>query len=280
VDEGGVVDLTVGSDLVVAGDLLDDVFLDDDPAPLPPGRRRQGSNASEIHRRRLLSSLTRIMAEKGYSATRVADISRGAKVSSRTFYEHFTDKAEAFLAAYVLAGSLLLEQIIRATAVCDTWEDRIVIGFRSYLDALDKHPAVTRLFLFHIPGESEVIRRDKTRNIERWSELLVEQVRQARIEDARMRAVTHELTPTLAYAVVSAVNEMVLHGIEQGVPASSMLGPCLTIFGGAVNEQSHEFARLMGERAGRPALDSLLERARTVLGYAEPTAASGSPGSH
>ncbi len=245
-------------------DLIEELFPEGEPAALRPGRRRQGSNSSEIHRGRLLTSLTHTMAEKGYAATRVADISRAARVSSRTFYEHFADKADAFLAAYVLAGDVLFQQVKEITDDCDDWGDRIMAGFRTYLASLDKHPAVTRLFLFETPGESDVIRPDKVRILEKFSRFLVEHIARARAEDERLRAVTRELTPELAYGVVVGVNEMVLRGLEHGRTAMSMLEPCLVLYGSAVNASSHEFARLMLERSGGRELEELLDRERAL----------------
>jgi AcrR family transcriptional regulator len=69
------------------------VTLVDEDTPLPRGgRRRQES------RRRLMEAARRLFVERGYHATRPQDIAREAEVGNGTFYLHFTDKRDIFLA--------------------------------------------------------------------------------------------------------------------------------------------------------------------------------------
>ncbi len=49
---------------------------------------------------RLEAALAVSGREKGLAATTIADVARLAGTSKRTFYEHFTDKEECFLALY------------------------------------------------------------------------------------------------------------------------------------------------------------------------------------
>ena len=51
-------------------------------------------------RERLLEAAVRVVAEKGYAATTVADLTREAGISRTTFYGMFEDKEGCFLAAY------------------------------------------------------------------------------------------------------------------------------------------------------------------------------------
>ena len=43
-------------------------------------------------RERIVTALVDTVAERGYNATTVANITKAASVSRRTFYEHFADK--------------------------------------------------------------------------------------------------------------------------------------------------------------------------------------------
>ena len=60
------------------------------------------------------SALATAAAEKGYAATTIADIVRHARVSKRTFYEHFADKEACLLAGYQHISDLLME-VLRNT---------------------------------------------------------------------------------------------------------------------------------------------------------------------
>ncbi len=63
---------------------------------------------------RLLEAVGRAVADKGYAATTIDDIVRGAGVSKKTFYEHFRDKEDCFVAAYEAAADALLRARARA----------------------------------------------------------------------------------------------------------------------------------------------------------------------
>ena len=51
--------------------------------------------------------MIRVVGSKGYKATSVADVIEEAGTSRTTFYKHFEDKHECFLAAY----DMLVERV-------------------------------------------------------------------------------------------------------------------------------------------------------------------------
>ena len=61
------------------------------------------------HRRRLLDAMSHTVATKGYADTTIADLAAQARVSRRTFYEHFDDKAQCLIALYEAASAQALE---------------------------------------------------------------------------------------------------------------------------------------------------------------------------
>ena len=65
-------------------------------------------------RGRMLGAMADAVASKGYAGTTVADVVAGAGVSRKTFYEHFRDKEECFLAAFDAGVDLLLAAIVGA----------------------------------------------------------------------------------------------------------------------------------------------------------------------
>ena len=52
----------------------------------------------ENQRQRLLSACALLFAEHGYAAVKLSEITKAARVSRRTFYEHFKSKDEAAIA--------------------------------------------------------------------------------------------------------------------------------------------------------------------------------------
>ena len=82
---------------------------------LPPGRH--GLSRKEVarsQRDRILRSIADAVAEHGYVMTPVADVLRRAGVSRETFYEHFANKQECFLAAYDASADTLLASVREA----------------------------------------------------------------------------------------------------------------------------------------------------------------------
>src|SRR5213080_4602099 len=78
----------------------------------PHGLERDVVLASQ--RGRMLGAMADAVASKSYAATTVADVVAGAGVSRKTFYEHFRDKEECFLAAFDAGVGLVLEAITAA----------------------------------------------------------------------------------------------------------------------------------------------------------------------
>jgi AcrR family transcriptional regulator len=66
---------------------------------LSPGKRLPQEEVARNQRERLFAAMVAVVAEKGYEATRVADLLELSGVSRSAFYEHFKDKEECLLAA-------------------------------------------------------------------------------------------------------------------------------------------------------------------------------------
>jgi AcrR family transcriptional regulator len=116
---------------------------DDADPPLdweePPDSRR--SRATLTQRERIVRGAARAAVANGYPALSIPAISAAAGVSNQTFYEHFSNKRDAFLAAFeILAGEAL-----EATAASEPEGSRPeAIGVR--LRALLEHVAGNELF--------------------------------------------------------------------------------------------------------------------------------------
>src|SRR3954447_26186619 len=98
--------------------------------------------AGPAHRARLVAGLAASITEKGYAATTIADVVRHARVSKRTFYEHFADKEDAFLALYSALGDRTLTAIAEAAAGDAPWRERVDASVRAYLELLAEQPVL------------------------------------------------------------------------------------------------------------------------------------------
>jgi AcrR family transcriptional regulator len=114
---------------------------------LRPGPGTPAAEVAENQRRRLFGAMVASVAENGYGATRVSDLSRLSGVSSRSFYDLFPDKRSCFLAAL----DVLLERATEAVAVADqSWRARVRAQFDALAAATVAQPAAARMCLFEV----------------------------------------------------------------------------------------------------------------------------------
>ncbi|MFT3864766.1 MAG: TetR/AcrR family transcriptional regulator [Solirubrobacterales bacterium] len=113
---------------------------------LPPGRHGLPRDfVVHNQRERLIAGLAEAVAEKGYGGTTIADITRHAAVSRRTFYEHFDGKDECFVAAFDTVTEQLRERVDEAFKAEDEWPEAAKAGIAAMLTLLAAEPNLARL---------------------------------------------------------------------------------------------------------------------------------------
>jgi AcrR family transcriptional regulator len=101
----------------------------------------------ENQRGRLISGVIEVVAERGYGAATVTQITEAAKLSRRTFYQQFSNKEDCFVAAYEASIAYLRKATLTAAANQETWPERVRAGLAGLLDALAQGPAIARFVL-------------------------------------------------------------------------------------------------------------------------------------
>ena len=168
---------------------------------------------AESHRTRLTGGLAAAIAEKGYAAATIADVVANARVSKRTFYEHFADKETCFLALYSETTDALLALIGDEVARADGgWDARLATAARAYFGRLAAEPELIRTGLIEIQAAgpaARALRRDVQR---RYADMLRALSEEAAAEDPSVTP----LSPGLATAVVGGIDELMLEAVEAG----------------------------------------------------------------
>lgn len=99
-------------------------------------------------RRRMMDAIAELTADKGYEATKIADIVRRAAVARKTLYDNFDGKEDLFLSA---VDSTLTEMRVVIEEACEqsngngSPQERIVDGLEALLEFISAHPAATRM---------------------------------------------------------------------------------------------------------------------------------------
>jgi AcrR family transcriptional regulator len=120
---------------------------------LPAGRGSLPVEATRfLQRARILDATAQAVAQDGYAATSADRIRRRAGVSSRTFYEHFTDKQDAALWAFDAAATYAVPRIIAAFAAQDAWAAGVDAALQTYLAIMDCDRAWAVLCVVELPG--------------------------------------------------------------------------------------------------------------------------------
>ncbi len=121
------------------------------PDQLPSGRHGLlPSYVAANQRERILSAVVQATAELGYTDMSVEAIIARAGVSRRTFYEHFKNKEDAFLAAYDATVHRLATHVRRAYLQQTTALERLRAGIGAYLQFLATEPEVARMGIVEV----------------------------------------------------------------------------------------------------------------------------------
>lgn len=116
------------------------------PGRLPAGRHglpREYVAANQ--RERIVTALADCVAERGFAATTVTQISKAAGVSRATFYEHFDDKEACFLATYEMVASHLEGLAEEAAEPPAEWPQKLRACLATLLGFLAAEPELARL---------------------------------------------------------------------------------------------------------------------------------------
>lgn len=129
---------------------------------------------SETRRRLILEAMVRVVGRKGYKATSVADVIEEAEVSRTTFYKHFEDKHECFLAAYDLVVERVIDRVI---ADCDgeqAWVERVRVGLATIVEMFALDPELARTAIIEVAAAGADARQRHWNAIVRFTEFLAD----------------------------------------------------------------------------------------------------------
>ena len=177
-------------------------------------------------RARMLDAVVRAVADRGYARVTVADVVGLAGVSRRTFYEHFTDKQECFLAAYQTGVEVIIAGVLAATAeVPDAeWREKLRVGLEAYTRVLASEPEFARTLLIDVLGAG----REAVELRQRLYELFVERFHQLSLQAMEQDPAIAPVPDVFLRALVGGIGELVQqHILREGAETLEELTPVL-----------------------------------------------------
>lgn len=132
-----------------------------------PGARGGGLYVSELQRSRLLEAAFAVIGEAGYRGMAVRKVAERAGVSSKTFYDLFSDREDCFIAAFDYGVQDLAWLARPAYGAQRDWVAGVRAGLGALLSVLDGEPALRRLLFVEALGVGPLM-------LERRAEVMVE----------------------------------------------------------------------------------------------------------
>jgi AcrR family transcriptional regulator len=171
------------------------------PHQLPAGRHGlPRAFVVSNQRERILDAVLQAASRSGYAAMRIEDVIAIAGVSRRTFYDHFANKEEAFLAAYELVLEQLLSGVSLAFASGETWPSRVRRGLAAFLNLLAAEPVLAQVCVVALAAGPRALAR-RTAAMEAFQSLL-----EPPTDDA---LVTSSAPPVAIEAIVGGIYEVI-----------------------------------------------------------------------
>jgi AcrR family transcriptional regulator len=132
---------------------------------LPTGAH--GIDPEEVkrdQRERLQNAIVELIAERGYQAVRILDLTKLARVSRPTFYSLYDDKEELFLSAYDEITERTAKTVIEAYAVEDTPGARLQAAIHAFAELAAATPEAMSLMVLGAfgAGPKAIERRNQT----------------------------------------------------------------------------------------------------------------------
>jgi AcrR family transcriptional regulator len=124
----------------------------------------------------MVEAMLRVAAEKGYEATRPADVAAAAGVTEAAFFDAFGDKEGCFLESYDAMIDLLVSRVSNAFvgAVDCPWPERVGSGLRALVELLASEPEIARMAMVEVTAIGEDARERYRAALERFVPFLDE----------------------------------------------------------------------------------------------------------
>ncbi|MEE6178984.1 TetR/AcrR family transcriptional regulator [Mycobacterium sp. 050134] len=174
-------------------------------------------------RLRLLDGLATSIIERGYRASTVADIVRGARTSKRTFYDQFASKEDCFLELLRADVEKLGERIGSAVDPEADWQLQIRQAVEAYVAHIELRPAIMLSWIRELPSLGPKARPVQRRGLQLLSDLLIA----LSASPGFRRADLPPLTAPLAVILLGGLRELTALTVEDGRAVREIVEPAV-----------------------------------------------------
>jgi AcrR family transcriptional regulator len=166
-----------------------------------------GLMASESRRDLMLAAMIRVVGREGYKETSVADVIEEAGVSRTTFYKHFEDKHDCFLAAYEMLVEQVFAEVITNCNGSQSWLRRMEKGLETIVKLFALDPELARTAVVEVAAAGADARQMHWDAVARFTQYL---------EDGRELADGRELPENISLMSAGAVSGLIFDELLAG----------------------------------------------------------------
>jgi AcrR family transcriptional regulator len=182
------------------------------PRRLPGGRHGLSREAvRESQRDRMVEAMIDSVSTRSYAETTVADVIGQAGVSRATFYEHFRDKEDCFIAAYQTVMRGMLGAVAGAFASVEpesSWVDKLRVAIGSLFGFIGSNPVAARVGIVEAFGAGSEARNHYQESVSAFFPFL-DEGRKASSEGDR-------IPPETARLVVGGISAILYKRASEG----------------------------------------------------------------
>jgi AcrR family transcriptional regulator len=164
------------------------------------------------HRQRILQALADVLMDKAYSEVTIADIAAFARISKRTFYEHFESKSVCLLALCEHTSERIMAVILNAYQPNMNWPSIVHEVTHAYLQAIEEAPVLMHALYMQLLATGRPGLDIRRAIVQRFADFLCGQVDMLRSQGESLKALDR---PT-AVAVIAGINELILQIMMDG----------------------------------------------------------------
>jgi AcrR family transcriptional regulator len=166
-----------------------------------------GLMASESRRDLILAAMIRVVGRTGYKETSVAEVIEEAGVSRTTFYKHFEDKHECFLAAYETLVEQVFAEVIANCDGTESWLRRMENGLATIVKLFAVDPELARTAVVEVAAAGADARQLHWDAVARFTQYL---------EDGRQLSEGRELPENISLMSAGAVSGLIFDELLAG----------------------------------------------------------------
>jgi AcrR family transcriptional regulator len=155
----------------------------------------------------MMEAIAELTADKGYEATKIADIVRRAGVARKTLYDNFDGKEDLFLSALDSTLGEMRLTVEEACEASETWEEGVSAGLEALLTYIVSHPAASRMVMIEALSATPSSAARYDAGMRDFVDLLRESVDRS-----------DDLPETLEESLVGGVSWILQQQIRRGAP--------------------------------------------------------------